>query len=105
LVNLVKPSLVERIQERDRGATMAHQKKPLQGGSSMGELLQPWHLVILAIIGLITLLIVLPPYWMIFKKAGYSPWLSLLTVLPLVKWIVLYAVAFSDWKARPSRPA
>jgi hypothetical protein len=72
----------------------------------VGDLLQPYHLLILLfIIGPIALAITIPPYWMIFKKAGFSPWLSILTLLPLVKWIVLWVVGFSEWKAGPNRPA
>jgi hypothetical protein len=44
--------------------------------------------------------IVVIPYWQIFKKAGFAPALSILIVIPLVNLIVLYYVAFSDWKAR-----
>jgi hypothetical protein len=71
----------------------------------MGELLQPWHLIVLALIGFVMLAVVLPPYWMIFKKAGYPPWLSLLTLFPLVKYIVLWIVAFSEWKTSPAEKA
>ncbi len=45
---------------------------------------------------------VLPPYWMIFKKAGFSPWLALLMYIPLANLIVLYFVAFSVWKMAPA---
>jgi hypothetical protein len=69
----------------------------------MGLLLQPLHLLFLFfVLGPIALLILLPPYWMIFKKAGFSPWLSILTLLPLVKWIVLWVVGFSEWKTNPA---
>jgi hypothetical protein len=40
---------------------------------------------------------------MILKKAGYSPWLSLLTLIPLIKYIVLYFIGFSEWKAGPAQ--
>jgi hypothetical protein len=29
------------------------------------------------------------PYWVIFRKAGFSPWLSLLILIPLVNLVVL----------------
>ena len=45
--------------------------------------------------------IVVIPYWQIFKKAGFAPALSLLVLIPLVNIIVLYVVAFSDWKVGP----
>lgn len=69
----------------------------------MGYLLQPFHILILAIFGLTALAITLPPYWMIFKKAGFSPWLSILALVPLVKWIVLWIIGFSQWKPPADR--
>lgn len=45
--------------------------------------------------------IYLIPFWMIFKKAGFSPWLALLTWIPLVGIIVFYVVAFSQWNVVP----
>ena len=37
------------------------------------------------------------PFWFIFSKAGYSKWLSLLMVVPIVNVILLYFLAFSKW--------
>jgi len=58
------------------------------------------------IAGVLTLFVFLPlmvwPYWRIFSKAGFSGWLSLLILIPLVNIAVLYYVAFSDWKIRQS---
>lgn len=58
--------------------------------------------------GLVFLLIFLPitiiPYWVIFKKAGFSPALSLLMLFPLINLIVLYVVAFSNWRTLLPRP-
>jgi len=47
-------------------------------------------------------LVAIPPHWMIFKKAGFSPWLSLLMLIPLLNIILLYVVGFSDWKTVPA---
>jgi hypothetical protein len=41
------------------------------------------------------------PYWFIWKKAGFSPWFSLLMFIPLVNFIMLYVLAFSEWKVVP----
>jgi len=41
--------------------------------------------------------VVLIPYWQIFKKAGFSPWLSLLIVIPFVNLCALYYLAFARW--------
>ncbi len=59
-------------------------------------------LAIMPIVILVFLAIALPPYWMIFKKAGFSPWLSLLIILPLINIITLWIVAFSEWKVVPA---
>jgi hypothetical protein len=48
---------------------------------------------------------VIVPYWMIFKKAGFSPWLALLMVIPMVKLVVIWAIAFTDWKFAPKTQA
>jgi hypothetical protein len=50
---------------------------------------------------LILVVIVMIPYWMIWKKAGFSPWLSLLMLVPMVNFIMLYVLAFSEWKVVP----
>jgi hypothetical protein len=39
-----------------------------------------------------------PPFWAIFRKAGFSPWLALLILIPLVNIITLYIVAFTPWR-------
>jgi hypothetical protein len=69
----------------------------------MGDLLQPLHLVIL---GLIFFLIVFPfrivPFWFICKKAGYSPWLSLLYLVPLGGLVLNLVLAFGEWKVVPA---
>ncbi len=70
----------------------------------MGELIQPLHLLIIFPMMLIFAAVVIVPFWMIFKKAGFSPLLSLLMVIPLVSVIVLFIVAFSEWKVAPTLP-
>jgi hypothetical protein len=61
--------------------------------------------IIRVVAGLIFLVIffamVLIPYWMIFKKAGFSPWIALFMWIPFVNIVVLYIVAFSRWKVVP----
>jgi len=60
---------------------------------------------ILPIILLAIAAIAIPPYWMIFKKAGFSPWLSLLILLPVINIIMLWIIAFSTWRVVPAPEA
>jgi Na+/melibiose symporter-like transporter len=48
---------------------------------------------------LIVAALIIIPFWQLFSKAGYSGWFSFLMVLPLIKLIALYVLAFSDWPA------
>ncbi len=56
-------------------------------------LFQPIPLSLIVLIGFVVLI----PFWQIFKKAGFSPWLSLLTMIPLVGLFALYYLAFTRW--------
>ena len=50
------------------------------------------------------LAVVLVPYWKIATKAGYSGWMALLMLVPLVNLVTLWIFAFSDWpKLRENR--
>lgn len=50
----------------------------------------------------ITIILIFIPYWFIFKKAGFTPWLSLLMFVPLGNIVMLYVLAFSRWKVVPA---
>ena len=56
-----------------------------------------WQLLVVVVY----VFIVVFPFWHIFKKAGFSPWLSLLMLIPLVNLIMLYVLAFARWPALP----
>jgi hypothetical protein len=45
--------------------------------------------------------IMIIPLWQICKKAGFSPWLSLLVIVPFGVLILLYVLAFAGWKVAP----
>jgi hypothetical protein len=62
-------------------------------------------LAILPLVILVILAIVILPFWFICKKAGFSPWLSLLNIIPLGNLILIYVLAFSDWKVMPAPQA
>ncbi|HTD11423.1 MAG TPA: hypothetical protein VK676_05075 [Steroidobacteraceae bacterium] len=54
---------------------------------------------------LIVAAIAIVPFWRICKRVGYSPWLSLLTAIPLVNLIFIYYLAFSTWPSQKSAAA
>lgn len=62
-------------------------------------------MTILPILILVGLAIIIVPFWFICKKAGFSPWLSLLNIIPLGNLILVYVLAFADWKVMPAPQA
>lgn len=67
----------------------------------LNDLFQPTHLIILTLL-VPFLAILITPYWVIFKKAGFAGPLALLMWVPLANLVVLYVVAFSRWKVVPA---
>ena len=59
-------------------------------------------MAITPILFVIGMAIVIVPFWYICKKAGFSPWLSLLNIVPLGGVVLWYVLAFSDWKVIPA---
>jgi hypothetical protein len=55
------------------------------------------------IVVLILLILVVIPYWKIFGKAGFSSWLALLILVPIVNLVMLYFLAFADWPVLKER--
>lgn len=53
---------------------------------------------------LVMLAIVIVPFWFICKKAGFSPWLSLINLVPAGNLVLLYVLAFAEWKVVPVAP-
>ncbi|MGB6975547.1 MAG: hypothetical protein WBD67_12770 [Terracidiphilus sp.] len=56
---------------------------------------------LIALFALVALAIVIVPFWFICKKAGFSPWLSLLNIVPLGNLVLIYVLAFAEWKVVP----
>jgi hypothetical protein len=44
------------------------------------------------------------PFWRLFQRLGYSPFLSLLMLVPFVNLGLLYYIAFLDWPIEPGVP-
>jgi hypothetical protein len=58
------------------------------------------QLLIVLTIGLIYVFVLVLPFWHIFRRAGFSPWLSLLMMVPLVNLVMLYFLAFATWPSQ-----
>lgn len=59
----------------------------------------------LVIILVILCLIIIPAIFVsrILGKAGFSPWLAILSIIPLVNLIFLWVFAFIDWPGVDSK--
>jgi hypothetical protein len=55
-------------------------------------------LVVAGILPIVVLLNVLP-FWMICKKAGFPPALSLLMVVPIANVVLPFYIGFAEWPA------
>jgi len=53
----------------------------------------------------IILVAIIVPTWFICKKAGFSPWLSFIVIVPFGGLVLLYVLAFADWKVIPAPQA
>ncbi|MDR3750320.1 MAG: hypothetical protein P4K94_02425 [Terracidiphilus sp.] len=62
-------------------------------------------LTLIPILIVVGLALVIVPFWFILKKAGFSPWLSLINIVPLGTLVLLYVVAFAEWSVIPAVPA
>jgi hypothetical protein len=55
-----------------------------------------------AVIIFVAVIVVIIPTWFICKKAGFTPWLSLLIIVPFGGLVLLYVLAFAEWKVVPA---
>ncbi len=62
----------------------------------------PLYFMFFGFFGLVITFLVLIPHWFIFKKAGFSPWLSLLMFVPMINIFMLYFLAFAKWNVVPA---
>lgn len=78
----------------------------LQDNQPSPEMIQKIMVAMMAIIPIIIIIsiaVVMIPCWFILKKAGFSPWLCLLCLIPsLGTLVLLYVLAFAEWKVVPA---
>lgn len=66
----------------------------------MGPLGMP-ELILILIIAIILAIVGVLPFWFICKKAGLSPLLSLIMLIPFGALVLPFVLAFIDWPALP----
>lgn len=64
--------------------------------ASIGPLGTP-EIIIILLLGAVLALVGVLPFWFICKKAGLSPWLSCLMIIPFGALILPFILAFIDW--------
>ncbi len=75
---------------------------PAQPDAEQVQKLATATLAVMPLFILAALAIVILPMRFICTKSGFSPWLSLLNVIPIGGLILFYVLAFSDWKVGPA---
>jgi heme/copper-type cytochrome/quinol oxidase subunit 4 len=51
---------------------------------------------------ILVIIVAVIPFWKICERVGHSPWLSLLTLVPIINIIFIYYVAFGEWPSQRS---
>ena len=64
--------------------------------ASIGPLGTPELIIIFSLV-VTTVLVGIVPFWFICKKAGLSPWLSLIILIPLGAIVLPFMLAFMEW--------
>jgi len=55
------------------------------------------ELIMILFIGVIVALVGVLPFWFICKKAGLSPWLSLIMIISFGALVLPFILAFIEW--------
>ena len=76
-----------------------------QNTIAMAHRIESILLIAVPIIIVVFYAIIIVPFWFICKKAGFSPWLSLLWIVPFGALVLLYVLAFAEWKVVPVQQA
>ena len=62
----------------------------------MGPIGMP-ELIMIFIVAIMVAVVGALPFWFICKKAGLSPWLSLIMFIPFGALVLPFVLAFIDW--------
>ena len=61
------------------------------------------ELLVVGVIGLLYAAVVVVPATMVCRKAGFSPWLGLLAIVPFANILLLWYLAVARWPNQPER--
>jgi hypothetical protein len=79
------------------------QNMPDQPNPEMVQRVMMMVIPLIFLFALFFIALIMVPCWFILKKAGFSPWLSLLCLFPTLGLLVLlYVLAFAEWKVVPT---
>lgn len=56
-----------------------------------------YEMLVIILLAAVLVIFTTLPFWFICKKAGFSPRLSLLSLVPLGVIILAFVLAFADW--------
>jgi len=73
----------------------------------IGGLPGPLEAILVLAMGIFFVVAYVLPFWRIYQRLGFSPWLSMLMVITPLNIILLYYLAFAEWPAmrEPTRPS
>lgn len=57
-----------------------------------------------AIFVLVCVVLIVIPFWRIFRKAGFTPWLALFMCVPFLNILMMWFLAFVPWR-QPKHPS
>ena len=57
----------------------------------------PAELNVIAIMVIFSIVIIILFYWKIYSKAGFTEWLSITMIIPLLNVVMLFYFAVADW--------
>lgn len=61
-----------------------------------GNMLALMPIAIIAIVGVLSLLLMIP-WFFIYKKAGFHPAMGCLMFIPIVNLVMMFILAFTEW--------
>lgn len=64
-------------------------------GHMFGNTMWPGHWLWM----LVMAILVVVPAWRICQRIGYSGWMGILILIPMLNLVFLYFIAFADWPA------